>query len=111
MAESSVHTKVAAAAESAKRDADLRAQYVIVPRGDEAQTVSCPICKELLKSEFLEDDEDWVWKNATKKDDKVLYSSSLIANDLYLNALTDLPRNMLCGGGHFYEHPCSEATQ
>ena len=68
------HPKAAAAAECAKRDADLRAQYVIVPRGDEAQTVSCPICKESLKSEFLEDDEDWVWKNATKKDDKVLYS-------------------------------------
>ncbi|KJA18873.1 hypothetical protein HYPSUDRAFT_120530, partial [Hypholoma sublateritium FD-334 SS-4] len=64
------HPKFAAAAESAKHDADLRAQYVIVPQGDEAQTVSCPICKESLKSEFLEDDEDWVWKNATKKDDK-----------------------------------------
>jgi len=33
--------------------------------------VSCPICKETLKSEFLEDDEEWVWKNATRKDDRV----------------------------------------
>ena len=24
-------------------------------------------------SEFLEDDEDWVWKNAVKKDDKALF--------------------------------------
>ena len=63
----------AKASEDAKREADLQAQYVIVPPGDEAQVVSCPICKETLKSEFLEDDEDWVWKNAIKKDDRVRF--------------------------------------
>lgn len=66
-----MNAKAAAAAEVAKREAELRAQYVVVPPGDEAKPVSCPICKETLKSEFLEDDEDWVWKNATKKDDRV----------------------------------------
>ena len=45
--------------------------YVVVPPGDEAQAVSCPICKETLKAEFLEDDEEWVWRNAVRKDDKV----------------------------------------
>lgn len=70
---SSRTTKADVVAETAKREATLRAQYVIVPPGDEAQLVSCPICKETLKSEFLEDDEEWVWKNATKKDDKVCY--------------------------------------
>jgi pre-mRNA cleavage complex 2 protein Pcf11 len=49
----------------------LQAQYVVVPPGAEAQFISCPICKEALKSEFLEDDEEWVWRNAVKKDDKV----------------------------------------
>ena len=43
----------------------------MVPPGDEATPVSCPICKETIKSEFLEDDEDWVWKNAMKKDGRV----------------------------------------
>jgi hypothetical protein len=66
-----LNPKAAAAAEVAKRDAELRAQYVVVPPGDEAKTISCPICKEVLKSEFLEDDEDWVWKNAVMKDDRV----------------------------------------
>jgi len=66
-----LNAKAAAAAEVAKREAELRAQYVVVPPGDEAKLVSCPICKETLKSEFLEDDEDWVWKNAVKKDDRV----------------------------------------
>jgi pre-mRNA cleavage complex 2 protein Pcf11 len=59
----------AAAAEIAKRDAEL------VPPGDEAKPVSCPICKETIWSEFLEDDEDWVWKNAIVKDDRVCLNS------------------------------------
>lgn len=59
------------AAENAKNNEDLRAMFVIVPPGDEAKPVRCPICKEALKSEFLEDDEDWVWKNALKKGDTV----------------------------------------
>jgi pre-mRNA cleavage complex 2 protein Pcf11 len=66
-----LNAKAAAAAEVAKRDAELRALYVVVPPGDEAKPISCPICKETIKSEFLEDDEDWVWKNAIMKDDRV----------------------------------------
>jgi len=66
-----LNAKAAAAAEVAKREAELRALYVVVPPGDEAKLISCPICKEILKSEFLEDDEDWVWKNAILKDDRV----------------------------------------
>ena len=66
-----LNAKASATAENAKREADLRAQYVIAPPGDEAQVVSCPICKETLKSEFLEDDKDWVWKNAIRKDERV----------------------------------------
>lgn len=67
-----MNAKAAAAAEVLKRDAQLRALFVVVPPGDEAKLISCPICKETLKSEFLEEDEDWVWKNAIMKDDKVI---------------------------------------
>jgi hypothetical protein len=69
-----MNAKAAAAAEVLKRDAELRALFVVVPPGDEAKPISCPICKESLKSEFLEDDEEWVWKNAIMKDDKVRIS-------------------------------------
>ena len=48
-----LNAKAAAAAEAAKREAELRALYVVVPPGDEAKPISCPICKELLKSEFF----------------------------------------------------------
>lgn len=70
-----LNAEAAANAENAKRDAELRAQYVVVPSGDEAKPISCPICKETLKSEFLEDDEDWVWKNAVMKDERVYHAT------------------------------------
>ena len=70
---SRVNGKVLAAEEAAKRDAELRAMFVVVPPGDEAKPISCPICKETLKSEFMEDDEEWVWRNAVKKDDRVRF--------------------------------------
>jgi hypothetical protein len=78
-----LNPKAAATAEVAKREAELRALYVVVPPGDEAKPISCPICKETLKSEFLEDDEDWVWKNAVKKDDRVciFYSKLILLTD------------------------------
>lgn len=63
--------KAAAAADAAKRDAELRAQFVVVPPGDEAKPIACPICKETLKSEFQEDDEEWVWKNAVDVEGRV----------------------------------------
>ncbi|CAL1700835.1 unnamed protein product [Somion occarium] len=70
-----VNAKAIAAAEAAKADAELRAMYVVVPPGDEAQSMSCPICKEPLKAEFLEDDEEWVWRNAVRKDDKIYHAT------------------------------------
>lgn len=73
-----VNAKAIAAAEAAKADAELRAMYVVVPPGDEAQSMSCPICKEPLKAEFLEDDEEWVWRNAVRKDDKVCVVALLL---------------------------------
>jgi pre-mRNA cleavage complex 2 protein Pcf11 len=69
-------SKAALAVDAARRDAELRTQFVVVPSGDEAKPLSCPICKETLKTEFLEDDEEWVWKNAVRKDDKVCPESS-----------------------------------
>ena len=55
-------------------DAELRSSFVVVPPGDEAKPISCPICKERIKTEFSEDDEEWVWRNAVLKDDKVCIS-------------------------------------
>ncbi|THH02751.1 hypothetical protein EW026_g162 [Hermanssonia centrifuga] len=72
---SRMNAKAVAAAEAAKHDAELRAMFVVVPPGDEAKSIACPICKETLKSEFLEDDEEWVWRNAVKKDDRIYHAT------------------------------------
>lgn len=92
-----MNAKAAAAAEVAKRDADLRAQYVVVPPGEEAKPVSCPICKEHFKSEFLEDDEDWVWRNAVLKDERVRPFFVLLYIPSSFVSFAGLPRNLSRG--------------
>ncbi|KAI0052997.1 hypothetical protein FA95DRAFT_1552878 [Auriscalpium vulgare] len=77
-----LNVKVVAAAEAAKRGAELRAQSVVVPPGDEAKHIACPICKETLKSEFNEDDEEWVWRNAVKAEDGRIFHATCHADAL-----------------------------
>ncbi|KAI0092732.1 hypothetical protein BDY19DRAFT_925885 [Irpex rosettiformis] len=67
--------KGGAADEAAQRDAELRAMRVVVPPGDETKSFSCPICKEILKPEFNEDDEEWVWRNAVLKDERIYHAT------------------------------------
>jgi len=98
-----LNAKAAAAAEIAKRDAELRALYVVVPPGDEAKPMSCPICKETIRSEFLEDDEDWVWKNAIRKDDRVCLYNICSSSLLLMVLLADIPCDVPCRGRCFDE--------
>ncbi|KAG6911199.1 hypothetical protein DXG01_003066 [Tephrocybe rancida] len=70
-----LHPKAAAAVEVAKRDADLRAKFIVVPPGAEAKQIACPICKETFNSEFSEEEEDWVWTNAITIDDRVYHAT------------------------------------
>ncbi len=76
-----MNANAVAAAEAAKHDAELGAMFVVVPPGDEAKSIACPICKETPKSEFLEDEEEWVWRKAVKKYDRVRRYPSL--SDMY----------------------------
>jgi len=76
----SVNTKVSAEG----REAKLRASFVVIPPGDEAKPIRCPVCKEGLKAEFQEDDEEWVWRNAVCAKGKIYhatcYADALAAN-------------------------------
>ena len=99
----SLNARASAAAEDGKREAELQAQYVIVPLGDEAQIVSCSICKETLASEFLEDDEDWVWKNAVKKDDKVRFFNSSLFVQILISGIIDISCDLSCPGSFIDE--------
>ncbi|KAG9127640.1 hypothetical protein FRC07_011384 [Ceratobasidium sp. 392] len=80
----STTTVKAQAAAAAERQAKLRASFVIIPPGEEAKPAVCPICKESIKSEYLEDEEEWVWRNAANVKGQVrrlpLSSSSVQLN-------------------------------
>ena len=71
----------ALAAAAAEREANLRRMHVVIPPGDESKVVKCPICKEQLDTQFLEDDEEWVWRNAITVKGKVRTSHELCAID------------------------------
>ncbi|ESK94422.1 putative pre-mrna cleavage factor cfi subunit [Moniliophthora roreri MCA 2997] len=89
-----LNPRAAAAAEAIKKDAELRAQFVVIPPGDEAKTIACPICKEILNPEFVEDDEEWVWKNAVKKDDRIYHATchaEASSNTLAARLRSDVP--------------------
>lgn len=60
---------------SEEREAKLRASYVVIPPGDEARRTTCPICKETIKTEFLDDEEEWVWRNAVSVKGKIYHST------------------------------------
>lgn len=65
--------KTIIASEMAEREAALRASFVVVPPGEEVKTINCPVCKETLRSEFREEDEEWIWQNAVRVKDKVSF--------------------------------------
>ncbi|KDQ20713.1 hypothetical protein BOTBODRAFT_26732 [Botryobasidium botryosum FD-172 SS1] len=66
---------VLSAKANAEREAKLRESYVVIPPGEEAKRITCPVCKESLKSEFLEEDEEWVWRNATSVKGKIYHAT------------------------------------
>lgn len=61
------------------QEAELKAatkSFVVAPSEDpDAATRPCPVCKELFKSEWSEDEEEWIWKNC-KLVDGVYYHGS-----------------------------------
>ncbi|KAH6915345.1 hypothetical protein BKA70DRAFT_1093916 [Coprinopsis sp. MPI-PUGE-AT-0042] len=77
---------------------ELRAQFVVVPPGDEAKNISCPICKENMKSEFMEDDEEWVWRNAVLKDDKIYHATCHAEAMVSTSGIAARLRNDIVGG-------------
>ncbi|KAA1466337.1 hypothetical protein DENSPDRAFT_831152 [Dentipellis sp. KUC8613] len=105
------NAKAAAAAETAKRDAELLSQYVVVPPGDEAKLIACPICKETLKSEFQEEDEEWVWKNAVKIDDRIYHATCHAEALTSTSSLAARLRQEIAGAGRSRSGTPESASQ
>jgi pre-mRNA cleavage complex 2 protein Pcf11 len=49
---------------TAERLAALKRKWVRAPEDPAKATIPCPICKEQFKSEWSEDEEEWVFNNA-----------------------------------------------
>lgn len=49
--------------------------YVVVPDDPEIAARPCRICKEKFQSEWSEDVEEWIWKNAVEIDGAYLHAS------------------------------------
>lgn len=67
--------KERAAAAAREKENRLKDAYVVIPLGNEAKTVTCPICKEVLNPEFMEEEEEWVFKNAIDVNGKIYHST------------------------------------
>lgn len=59
---------VSAAQEKALREKFAKT-FVIAPTDAELAAKPCPICKEAFKSQWSEDEEEWIWLNAIKVED------------------------------------------
>ncbi|PWY96894.1 hypothetical protein BCV70DRAFT_203229 [Testicularia cyperi] len=57
---------------TAAQDKALREKFektfVIAPTDPDLASKPCPICKEVFKSQWSEDEEEWIWLNAIKVD-------------------------------------------
>ena len=59
---------MAAAAAQQRATEELAKKWVVVPAEDKAGGGKrrCPICKEEFVDEFVQDEEEWVWRNCVK---------------------------------------------
>lgn len=70
---SEAEVKTEQAKQMAASKAQLLNQFVRVPEAaaTDEELARCPICKEMFKNEYSEEEEDWVWRNAVEIDGKV----------------------------------------
>ncbi|KZT62883.1 hypothetical protein CALCODRAFT_3811 [Calocera cornea HHB12733] len=59
----------------AKKRKELEKSFVVIPPGEDTKPRFCPICKEQLKTEFLEDEEEWVWRNAVEHKSTIYHAT------------------------------------
>ena len=46
-----------------------------VPADLQQRNAPCPICQELFKSQYLDDEQDFVWMDAIKVGEKIYHST------------------------------------
>jgi hypothetical protein len=73
---------------TAAKLASLRKRWIRVPNDPAKKLVPCPVCKELHKPEWAEDEEEWVFRNAIDISGTVshLHSPNDLSNDQIYHA-------------------------
>lgn len=59
----------------AKRREELSNAWIPVPSDPSKAALPCPICKEKFISEYNEDEEEWIWKNAIQVEGQIFHST------------------------------------
>lgn len=61
--------------DATSNDYNDRASYVVVPAGEETKSMRCPVCKEAIRSEFWEEEEEWIWRGSVKVKEKIFHTT------------------------------------
>lgn len=95
---------------SAQQEAELAsytASWVVAPTDSQLANAPCPICKEKFSSEWSEDEEEWIWRNATRRADggqetyhhgSCYYSAKVLSANVISRPTTTPPTDGFAGG-------------
>jgi hypothetical protein len=85
---------------TAAKLAQLKKRWIKVPQDVKKKTLPCPVCKEIHKPEWAEEEEEWVFRNAIEISGivRVLTVSSIAKSDS-----VDIPCDMPCGADVSFE--------
>ncbi|PWN51959.1 hypothetical protein IE53DRAFT_385639 [Violaceomyces palustris] len=77
--------------------------WVIAPTDADKSSKPCPICKESFKSEWSEEEEDWLWMNAMEVDGTYYhaschYSAKILSESVITRRGTSPPESSVGGG-------------
>lgn len=82
-AEKDGKSSLSAAQEKALKEKFAKS-FVVAPTDTELAAKPCPICKEAFKSQWSEDEEEWIWLNAIKVDNA--HVDGAVGGEVYYHA-------------------------
>ncbi|KLO14940.1 hypothetical protein SCHPADRAFT_902804 [Schizopora paradoxa] len=85
-------------ANDAEDEKSERASYVVVPAGEETKSIRCPVCKEAIRSEFWEEEEEWVWRGVVKVKEKIFHT--MCHREMLGSAAVAARLRLEAGGSH-----------
>ncbi|KAJ9093538.1 hypothetical protein QFC21_006379 [Naganishia friedmannii] len=97
----------AAAAQQQRNEEELRKKWVTMPPNP-AGKKQCPICKEEFVDEFVQDEEEWIWRNCVKV--KNSYYHATCRADALATAAANRKATAIASDGHSLRAPSPSGT-